>query len=124
MITVAVVAFLHTHPALTALQGARLFPLSLPQEISLPAMTYRRIDSPRVMTQTGDQFARPRYQFDLYADTYLEAESLANAFLQAISDWRHGRRDPAPVSGPYDVDEPLELKRFRKTFDVQFWEGV
>lgn len=124
MITVDLVTFLHNHPSLTALIGARLFPLSLPQQIALPAATYRRVDSPREMTHTGSQVARPRYQFDLYADTYLGADALATAFLAAIADWRKGRRDPAPVNGPYDIDEPLDLARYRKTIDVTFWEAA
>lgn len=122
MITANLITFLHHYPALTALQGTRLFPLALPQGISLPAMTYRRVDATRELTQGGSDVARPRYQFDLYAETYLEAEALAEAFLSAVGDWRKGRRDPSMVSGPYDVDEPLELRRFRKTFDVRFWE--
>lgn len=122
MITVNLVTFLHNHPSLTALMGTRLYPVRLPQEIALPAATFLRVDAPRSMTQQGSEVARPRYQFDLYAATYLEVDALAEALLVAIGDWREGRRDPAPVSGPYDTPEPPELNRYRKTIDVVFWE--
>jgi hypothetical protein len=122
MITDALVLFLHNHDELRAIQGSRLYPIRLPQEIQLPASTYRRVDAPRSLNQSGGELARPRYQFDLYAETYLEVATLSEAFLQAIRDWRAGRRDPAPIGGPYDTDEPVELKRYRMTFDVVLWE--
>jgi hypothetical protein len=122
MITVDLVTFLHNHPGLVGLIGTRLFPVRLPQGIGLPAGTYLRVDAPVGMTQQGGEVARPRYQFDFYAGSYLEVEAVAVAFLDAVGDWREGRRDPAMVSGPYDAPEPPELNRYRMTVDVVFWE--
>jgi hypothetical protein len=70
----ALVTEFSTRPAITALVGDRIYPQKLPQaDVAddavppppfLPALVYRRIDTPRVTTHdqgAGDELVHPRF---------------------------------------------------------------
>lgn len=73
--------------------GDRVYPLTLPQQVELPALTYQVIsdvptithsDVQDVATYTGLRHTFTRVQFGCYGRTYDEAEALADE-LQALA---------------------------------------
>ena len=73
--------------------GERVYPLALPQDVTLPALTYQVIsDVPTIShstmqdnpTYTGLMHGFTRVQFDCYGSTYDEAEALCDE-LQALA---------------------------------------
>ena len=71
--------------------GTRVYPISLPQDTTLPAMTYQVISDGPVMVH-NDQQDHPAYirvlatriarvQFNCYGSTYDEAEALCDELL-------------------------------------------
>jgi hypothetical protein len=114
-----IVAHVKADAGLVAACGGRIYPLTLPQHPTLPALTYQRIDGPREVSHTGDSgLEHPRYQFDCWATTYLEAEALATAMMRAFAGqlgWAVG----FPEAGPDDYES--DTARYRRTVDVLLW---
>ncbi len=112
------VAYLEGAAALVAIQSKRIYPISLPQEPTLPATTYFQVSAlPDQTHQAEIVFDRPRYQFDCYAATYLEAHSLTDALLDALLAWHsHESNYAALYDNQQDIPEP-ELSRYRVQID-------
>ena len=73
-----------------ALVSTRVYPNKLPETVTFPAITYQRIDSPRVLTHdtsgaTGT--ARPRFQFDAWGTTYASAKAVTDAIRAALNGY-------------------------------------
>ena len=59
--------YLTTYAGLTALIGARLFPLKIPQNVTYPCIRYTRVSGPLELAHDGPvNLGHPRYQFDVY----------------------------------------------------------
>lgn len=77
--------------------GARVYPLSLPQDATLPAMTYQVISDVPVVVHddqqdhpgyTGARYSIARVQFNCYGSTYDEAEALCDELLSLAVGYR------------------------------------
>lgn len=77
--------------------GERIYPLTLPQDVTLPALTYRIVsDEPTIShstdqqspTFTGIRHAFTRVQFDAYADTYDDADALRDELVTVAVGYR------------------------------------
>lgn len=69
----------------SGLISTRMYPLVLPQDPTLPALTYQRISGPRIHKLTGTTGrARARLEIDSWAETYTEAQSLAAAVRASL----------------------------------------
>ena len=62
--------------------GARIFPLALPQKPDYPAVTYQVISSPR---HHDVDIAYPRIQYTAFARTYSQAKELADILRLHLS---------------------------------------
>lgn len=96
-----------------ALCGSRVHPIGLPQESTLPAMTYLVVDWPNGYSQDGRSHGEPRLQFDGYATTYEGARELGKAIRNDLEDFTVGMGYGGWVDGPRDMGEPPELGRWR-----------
>ena len=118
-------AVLGTDATLAALVGSRIYPLVRPQNSALPAITYQRISAPRVTSHGGDSgLTNPRYQFNCWSDSYLEARSMAER-LEKLFGGQSGMFPGAQASfvdNDLDDSEPDE-REFRAIVDVVFWWG-
>ena len=57
------------YSALTDLVGTRIFPNQLPQNTTLPAITYHRVSGQRFSAMSGDSgVVKARFQFDIWGD--------------------------------------------------------
>ena len=72
----------------TALISTRMYPVVIPQDVSLPAVAYQRISTARVYSHDGPScLARPRFQFSCTATTYSAARAVANAIRAALDGY-------------------------------------
>ena len=82
-------AYLKAHSGLTALISTRIYPIQFPDGVTMPCVTYQRIDTPRTSTlsssgATGD-LTNPRYQFKAWATTYASAKAITDQIRAALN---------------------------------------
>lgn len=74
---------------ISALMGNRFYPLRLPQNkngLVLPAGVYRVLNPRRTLAHDGPvDFERVRVQIDIYAETYQNLKTIAEAFKSALN---------------------------------------
>lgn len=74
--------------AISALVGVRVRPIPLPQEATLPAVTYQRVSTVREHASTTDPgFAHTRFQVDCWAETFAGALALRDEVNDRLSRW-------------------------------------
>jgi uncharacterized protein DUF3168 len=74
----------------TAVGGARIYPLRLPQKVALPAIVLQEISSIRWGHLRGQgALARPRFQIDCYGANYDAAAALG----AEVRTWLEGRQE-------------------------------
>ena len=94
MIEAALFTILSTNAGVGALVGgtgtaARVWPLILPQQPTLPAVSFTRISTTgRQPHHSGHvRVVEPRFQFSCFASTPLAAKQLAAAVIAALTDF-------------------------------------
>jgi hypothetical protein len=111
MITIeeGIVYRLKNYSGLSALVGDRIYPLKLPQGVILPAVTYQRISTPRVIThdQGTGGLAMPRFQFSAYDDGYSSVKAVIKQIREALNGYKGtpGGTDTVLVHGAFAEDE-------------------
>ena len=115
MITIeeGLAAFLVANAAVNAIVAGRVYPNKLPQTVTLPALTYQRIDTPRVHshdTSGATGTAHPRIQFDCWAASYANAKGLADALRGALNGYKGtmGSVNPVTVQSALQEDERFD----------------
>lgn len=118
----AVRAHLVADAALLALVSSRIYPVTLAQQPTLPAITYRRV----TVWPTHDRssrradIARTRYQIECYGANYDSARAVSAALKDALATLTKAS-DPAIshalVQSEFDDFEP-EPGRWRAIVDV------
>jgi hypothetical protein len=115
-------AFL-TNPATAtgALIATRLYPLTIPQESTMPAIAYARISNPVTRTQDGKKLHSPRYQFDCKDKTYDGAIALEDALIADAEYHGFGsvRQVHEAGAGPDQRDPDTGL--FTRSVDLTLW---
>ena len=81
--------------AVGALVGARVYPLVIPEEATLPAVAYQRVSGVRDTAHSDAQgfpgelgWAMGRVQLTINAETYSAAKSVARAIRKALNGKR------------------------------------
>lgn len=119
----AIYSALTAHAGLSALVGDRVYPMVLPEGAVRPAVTYMRISGARDLNinQTSVD-ANPRYQFDVWADSFESAYGAAAQLVEAVATVESGSGVTVygvAVVGDMDIYEPQTLL-YRRVTDVQF----
>ena len=85
----ALVAVLEAYSGLTDLvTTTRIYPMKLPANATLPAVTYQRISGAREdMMGEPTGLARPVFQVTAWADDYLEAKTVATQVRKALDGY-------------------------------------
>ena len=79
---------LTTHAGLSALIAARVHPNKLPQGVTLPAVSYRRVSAERVPAMGSDTgLVRARFQFDAWAAGYQAMLDVKEQLRAALERW-------------------------------------
>lgn len=116
----SLVAFLESNvPALTGYIG----PLPLPQNPTLPALTYTQISKIRTYTYEGEaELWTERVQLDVWTTTYEQATSVAGAITSALSGYKGAMWnvdvEAAFIDNEIDGYEP-DTRRRRKLIDTR-----
>lgn len=105
-------------PAVSALVGSRVYPLTLPQGALLPALTYQVISGVgEADTQSGPGVQRRRVQFNCWAATYGAACQLADALTAGASAKANALGLVSFLDNTVDQYEP-ETQRWRRIVDM------
>lgn len=76
---------LTTDVDVAALVSTRVYPLTLPQGYTLPAITYQRVSTERLRDLTGSSgWVMARFQIDCWAASYSAARGLADKVRAAL----------------------------------------
>lgn len=119
----AIFALLSQDEGVSAIVGARIYPLITPEEGAYPALSYFRVDGPREHALEGPAgFAHPRIQVDAWANDYATAKTLTEAVIAALDGYR-GAVAGVSVSaiialGDHDLYEP-RTKTFHRAADFE-----
>jgi hypothetical protein len=109
------------YATLAAVVGSRVYPVQLPDGVTLPAVSYTRISTVPSQHRSSRlaQYSRPRFQVDGWAATYGEAVQLRYLLRAAMADFERDsnpRVDVALLAGDRDVVE-ADAGRFRASLD-------
>ena len=100
------------------LVGTRIYPMILPQDPVLPAITYQRISGGQVNSMAGyGGLENPRVQIDVMASTYAGCKTLAGYVFTAMEG---STTFQAVMISDQDIHEP-ELECFRISMDFSTW---
>lgn len=79
----------------------RIYPLALPPNVTLPAIAYTRVSTPRIYSLTGfSHLSMPRFQMTAWASTYAAAKALANEIRRALDNYSGWLGAPFPAPFP------------------------
>jgi hypothetical protein len=85
MIEELIYSNLSTATSVTALVVDRIYPLLMPQDPTLPAVTYQRISDNPINSLSGHGgLDNPRIQIDCWATSYSGVKTLSNAVIKAM----------------------------------------
>ena len=95
------------YAGLIALIGSRIYPLTIPQECSLPALTYMVISDPPEHAMGNDaDISTMRMQISCLADSYKSAKAVYAQVKAALSRYRAGTIKDIFLETPMDDFEP------------------
>lgn len=104
----AIYSYLSGHAGLTALVSNRIYPLVMPQNTILPAVTFSKVSGPRVHAMQKDTgMAYPRFQVSCWGSTYKQAKEVAAQVRAALQDYKGtmGGAGGVVVGGVFIQDE-------------------
>jgi len=113
---------LSTDVTLTGIVGNRIYPGQFDQQKGVPAIRYVRITGQRYHAMGVDVgIVTRRYQFDIIASTYAEADSASEALIASLSRWRDANIGlQASYVDDQSDDYESELELYRVRVDIIF----
>jgi hypothetical protein len=94
------------YPGIAALISTRMYPTQLPQEPTLPALTYQRVGGEAEYSHGSSAARSPHIQFTCWAATYLACEALSLQVIAAADAWHDAMGGAAFADDPIDMSEP------------------
>lgn len=89
---------LSTGTLTTSLGSTNIFPMVIPQESPLPAVTYQEISEPWVHAMGSDPGLRsPRYQISIWSTSYSQAKSISKTVRTLLRDFTGNLGGSVPV---------------------------
>lgn len=106
--------------ALVALIVDRIFPVVLPQDPTLPAVTYQLWTQPTEQTQTDEQYRWPRWRFRIYSTRYADLIPIATALASLFGDQARTPFASSRIEYPASAAEGHEADthRYWRALDV------
>jgi len=122
-----IAAFLIADATIHAVVADRIYPMMMPQNVTLPCLTYQRISTPRIITHdssgaTGD-LTNPRFQFDAWGATQKSTKLISDA-LRAVLHGKTGAMGGVTIRAALadneapDFDPDSELYRSRSDYII------
>lgn len=127
----SLVSILTTSPAVTAICGQRIYPLTARQTAVKPLVIYQRISSMRSRSHDGPSgLARQRFQFRCVGNGFAEARGLADAVRGALDGYQGTvagvRIDAVLFENEMDMDDvalDAEATAYSVLMDFFVWHG-
>lgn len=116
-----IVAYLRVE--LAGLVSTRIYNNRYPQKVTLPAVRFQRISTARVLSHDQDNtgLAQARFQFDVEADSFEDAQEIVDAMHEALSGYTGSMGSETVRSclpfGEMDSPGEVELKTSVKMLD-------
>lgn len=113
---------------LSVLIGSRVFNITAPQGVLRPYITYRRVRTPERLTSLlgSSGRARPRFEFEVWADSADSMDAVAVALRHALDGYR-GRISGVEIGGASLVDEDedylMEVQLYHATQVFEITHG-
>ena len=107
-------------PDVVSLVGTRVYPLKLPAQAVMPAITYQRISGPKpIATQADEGPTHARIRINCWASTYEGSNALAGAVVSDLAGdagpgLGHGK------DGDQEDDDP-NTGLFRRRLEYLYW---
>lgn len=122
----ALFTYLSNEPAITARVADRIFPDRLPEKVTLPAISFHRVDARRIYThdpfEEADPWVTAREQFDCWGRDPLEAMEVGQAVLATLSGFSGPLSGELSVGSSFVVDEvdlyEADTGWYRRVVDV------
>lgn len=80
----AIYSYLSTHAGLIALTSTRIYPMALPYNPIMPAVTYQRVSTAPLQMFGSTAKTTARFQVTAWATTYLSAREVAAQIVTAL----------------------------------------
>jgi len=103
---------------LSGLIGGHIFPVVLPQDPPLPAVTYALASQPTEWTQDQAQYRWPRWRFRIYSLVYADLIPIATALATLFGD---RSRSPLPSSR---IEYPPPPVEGHETDTHRYWRAM
>ena len=124
-------AFLVADATIGGVVDNRIYPMMMPQGVTLPCLTYQRISTPRIVTHdssgaTGD-LTNPRFQFDAWGETGKAVKAISDA-LRAVLHGKTGAMGGVTIRAALaeneapEFDPESELYRSRSDYFIRHEE--
>src|SRR5512139_393328 len=85
----AIYSYLSTHPKVEALAGDRGYPMTIPQEATMPCWGYQVISQGEIMDHDGlSKLVTARVQFTCQAQSYWGAKELVRTIADAVRGYK------------------------------------
>ena len=107
-------------PDVVSLVGTRVYPLKLPAQAVMPAITFQRISGPKaIATQADEGPTHARIRINCWASTYEGSNALAGAVVSDLAGdagpgLGHGK------DGDQEDDDP-NTGLFRRRLEYLYW---
>jgi hypothetical protein len=122
----ALFSYLSNHAGLKALVNTRVYPITMPQNPTLPAVTYQKISGVVDYVMDDTSIKRPRFQFDAWATSYSSARAVGEQIKSALNRYTGtmGGAGGVAVIGTWienetDLFEP-DTGLYRVSIDIRF----
>lgn len=103
---------------LDGLIGGRIFPILLPPDPTLPAVTYSLVSQPMTVTQEGNQNRSPRWRFRIWSDRYGDLIPIAIGLAGIFGDQT---RTPFPSSR---IEYPTNRSEDHEPDTHRYWRAL
>jgi hypothetical protein len=119
------VSYLDGNTALSALISKRIYPVQLPDGVTLPAMTYQQVDGPGEYSLSGfSSLVHPRYQFGITATSFKTCGQIREALKTALNGWNATAQGYAAYCDDWPDWKEAERGVYRMTVDAVIWHEV
>jgi hypothetical protein len=115
---------------LTALISTRVYPFRLPVDVTLPAVTYQRISTPRENTHDqenngsdGCDLAMPRFQFTVWDDGFSGAKAVVKQLRKCLHGYTGTFGTGANTVSVYGVLSDNEVDNYDPDSNL-YWTTV
>jgi hypothetical protein len=104
--------------------SGRIYPMILPQDATLPACTYQRIDTMIEVSHDNNQSVQhPRVQFSVYDKRYGTARTQAEAIRDLFNGLISGSFQATFIENVLDdVEEETQLRK--SIVDIVYWGNI